>query len=119
MSHGTYADQIESWRILVNNLESKIDTIPHAAADRDELRQLADEVQGLCNEIVATSGELRKLTERRRKIAYAARQKRLLVAAHLQAHFGFDHPILISFGIEPRTPKKRAKKANGGGEGKE
>lgn len=119
MSHGTYADQIESWRILVNNLESKIDTIPHAAADRDELRQLADEVQGLCNEIVATSGELRKLTERRRKIAYAARQKRLLVAAHLQAHFGFDHPILISFGIEPRTPKKRAKKAKLGGEGKE
>lgn len=118
MSHGTYADQIESWRLLVNNLESKIDTIPHAAADRDELRQMADEVQGLCNEIVATSGELRKLTERRRKMANAARQKRLQLAAHLQAHFGFDHPGLIAFGIEPRTPKKRARKAKGGGEGK-
>ncbi|HEV7667988.1 MAG TPA: hypothetical protein VGS22_05660 [Thermoanaerobaculia bacterium] len=39
-------------------------------------------------------------------------------AAYLKAHFGFDHPTLISFGIEPRTPKKRAKKAKAGGEGK-
>lgn len=118
MSHGTYADQLESWGILVNNLESKIDSVPQAAADRDELRQLMDEVQRLSHEIVVASGELRKLTIRRRELAHAARQKRLLIAAHLKAHFGFDHPGLIAFGIEPRTPKKRAKKAKGGGEGK-
>ncbi len=119
MSHGTYADQLESWRILVNNLESTIDEVPQAAADHDELRQLMDEVQALSQEIVVASGELRKLTDRRRKVAHAARQKRLLIAAHLQGHFGFDHPVLISFGIDPRTPKKRAKKAKATGEGKE
>lgn len=118
MSHGTYADQLESWGILVNNLESTIDSVPQAAADRDELRQLMDEVQKLSQEIVVASSELRKLTDRRRKVAHAARQKRLVIAAHLKGHFGLDHPVLISFGLEPRTRKKRAKKAKGGGEGK-
>lgn len=118
MSHGTYADQLESWGILVNNLESRLDSVPQAAAARDELRQLMDEVQKLSQEIVSASGELRKLTIRRRNLAYAARQKRLIIAAHLKAHYGFDHPGLIAFGIEPRTPKKRAKKAKVGGEGK-
>ncbi|MEP7010900.1 MAG: hypothetical protein ABJC13_11300 [Acidobacteriota bacterium] len=117
MSHGTYAEQLESWRILVNNLESKIDNVPQAAADRAELRKLTDEVQRLSAEIEVASGQLRILTDRRRKAAHAARQKRLLIAAHLQGHFGFDHPGLLSFGIEPRARKRRAKKAKPSGEG--
>ena len=118
MSHGTYADQLESWGILVNNLESRIDNVPQAAADRDELRQLMVEVRKLSQEIIVAGGELRKLTIRRRTIAQQARQKRLQIAAHLKGHFGLDHPGLIAFGIEPQTRKKRAKKAKGGGEDK-
>jgi len=89
MSHGTYADQLESWGILVNNLESTVDSVPQISADRDELRRLTDEVRRLSAEIQVASGELTKLTGLRRKAAHAARQKRLLIAAHLQGHFGF------------------------------
>ncbi len=118
MSHGTYAHQIEQWHVLVNNLESAIEEVPHARADREELRQMMDEMQRLCAEIEVANGQLRGLIKRRQKLAYAARQKRLVLAAHLKAHFGFDYPRLVAFGIEPRTPRKRTKKVKVGGEGK-
>ncbi len=117
MSYGTYGHQLERWRVLVNNLKSTIDTVPQAAADRIELEQLIHEVQKLSAEIEVAGGALRILTERRRKVAHAARQKRLVIAAHLKGHFGLDHPALLSFGIEPRVPKKRAKKTKAGGAG--
>ncbi|HXU32695.1 MAG TPA: hypothetical protein VN851_19165 [Thermoanaerobaculia bacterium] len=116
MSYGTYGHQVDRWRVMVENLEPLLESVPHASDDREELARLADEVRRLTEEIQIAKANLLDVTTRRRRAAQAARKKRLVIAARLQGHFGFEHPALLQFGIEPRAPRKRRKKKETGEE---
>ena len=106
---------INDLQLMNNNLEPKLDEIPHMRKLQEQIARVVVGGRELEAEQETARKMLRELVRKRQELEKEGTDLRLRAAAMLRGTFGFTSEELIPFGIRPRPrntgPRKRRKKA--------
>ncbi|HKI04084.1 MAG TPA: hypothetical protein VKK31_19040 [Thermoanaerobaculia bacterium] len=109
----TIPERIARWKVIAAGLRPLLAEMPHLIPLHTELERIIQESETQDARNEALKAATRELTSTRESLAKSGDDLRLRLGASLQTTYGFKSERLIEFGIPPRRPRGRAKKAKG------
>ncbi len=105
MNASSYADKIDAFQTTIDNLEPDLPKYPGVSDLFAELRTLLAELRPAHNTVESQRGSQRVAVQVRRELADRGGQIHRRLSAIVACHTGFANPILVSYGINPRTTR--------------
>jgi hypothetical protein len=99
------AERVGRWRSLIAYEAELVAEMPHLAEDLAALRRMDGEARRLFGEIAGLESDLRTAVRQLREMTREGDLLRTRVAAAVRGRLGFDAPMLLKYGLEPRAPR--------------
>lgn len=107
MATQSFAEQMNTSALLVNNLKQYLTDMPHLGGLHGELEALITNGRALEDQRGLHLSLLRDTNAQRRELEKKSRDLRLRIASALRSAFGPDNQKLLEFGVKPRTARRR------------
>jgi hypothetical protein len=105
------SEKIGNWKLITTAFRPHLEKLAPFAGQHSGLENLTVEAESLQVRQKALRAELQDLNRRRAEVAKTGEELRTRLAAVLQAELGFTSEKLIEFGVKPRRPRVRSRKA--------
>jgi len=112
MGDKSYAAKIDRWQSTVNNLAPAIPEIPEADQVYAEVKDMVAGLAQAHATIVQMEGKRKEIVRIRRQLNLETERAMRRLTSIARGHFGFDNPVLETFGIraEDWSRRKKAKR---------
>jgi hypothetical protein len=102
---------IGRWKVMATNLKPQLETIPQLTGRYNEMVKITTDAEDLENRQALLKADLQEVNRKRRELAKVGEDMRNRIGAILRAEHGFTSERLLEFGLKPRRPRSRGKKA--------
>ncbi|HXU34081.1 MAG TPA: hypothetical protein VN851_26205 [Thermoanaerobaculia bacterium] len=109
MGDRSYAAKIDRWQSTVNNLEPAIPEIPEADQVHAEVKDMVAELAQVHATLMLMEGKRKEIVRVRRQLNLETERAMRRLTSIARGHFGFDNPVLETFGIRAEDWSRRRK----------
>lgn len=107
MTDRSYAGRLVRWQTMAHNIEDSVSSIPGADAPWTELQEKLATLSQTQATLVEMEGRRKELVQLRRQLDREAGEIARRLASAARAHFGFENPLLETFGVRAEIMSRR------------
>ncbi len=107
MTDRSYAGRLVRWQTMAHNIEDSVLLIPGADAQLSELQEKLATLSQTQATLVEMEGRRKELVRLRQQLDREAEEVVRRLASAARAHFGFENPLLESFGVRAEIMSRR------------
>ncbi len=107
MTDRSYAGRLVRWQTMAHNIEDSVSLIPGADTQWTELQEKLATLSQTQATLVEMEGRRKELVQLRRQLDREAEEVVRRLASAARAHFGFENPLLESFGVRAEIMSRR------------
>ncbi len=102
---------IGRWKVMTTSLQPQLEKLPQLAGQYTELVKATSDAEALETRQALLKADLQELNHQRRNLLKSGEELRNRIGAALRAEHGFTSERLLEFGLKPKRPRGRGKKA--------
>jgi len=107
MADRSYAVRLIRWQTLAHNIEDSVPLIPGADGPMEELREKLAELSKTQGTLVEMEGRRKELVQLRKRLDRETEEVVRRLASAARAHYGFENPLLETFGVRAEIMSRR------------
>lgn len=107
MKRRTYAEQVDRWQSVAQNLEAMLPHLPGVETHYAELKLKIEALRIAHDSIQAMTGKQHEAVVLRQKLTGEVREVVRRISAISRGQLGFKNPLLDTFGIRSETRRVR------------
>ncbi len=107
MKRRTYAEQVDRWQSVAQNIEEMVPHLPGIEAHYAELKLKIEALRLAHDGIQAMTGKQHEAVVQRQKLAGEVREIVRRISAISRGQLGFKNPLLDTFGVRSETRRNR------------